>query len=369
MILPKIEFDTVREQSVYGRYISPSDIDLFLEKDELNTKVEILGKSVQGRDIKCLTLGTGNMNVLIWSHMHGNEGTTTKAVLDLVNTLLSDHEESALIGKTCTVKIIPMLNPDGALQYSRENANGIDLNRDAQKLSQPESKLLRELYDRFKPEFCLNMHDQRSIYSAGTRANPASLSFLAPAADENISITNSRKKSMLLVAAMNEKLKPVLGNKIGRYDDSFNLDCVGDTFQALGTPTVLFEAGHYPGDYEREITRQYIWAAMMIALHVLSANQLNTFSIDQYTEIPNNEKLYYDILIRNAEYLGNRYNQGESVGILYDEQLRNDQIEYKPVIENIGMLGDHFGHLEYDCSSISELENLRNNEELKSLLF
>jgi murein tripeptide amidase MpaA len=38
-----------------------------------------------------------------------------------------------------------MLNPDGAKTYTRENANKVDLNRDSQDLTQPESKILRKL--------------------------------------------------------------------------------------------------------------------------------------------------------------------------------------------------------------------------------
>ena len=36
-----------------------------------------------------------------------------------------------MITKEITLKIIPILNPDGAQQYTRKNANEIDLNRDA----------------------------------------------------------------------------------------------------------------------------------------------------------------------------------------------------------------------------------------------
>ena len=301
--------------------------------------------------------------------MHGDESTTTKGLLDLINTLLTDSPDPRMILDACSIEIIPILNPDGALQYTRENARGIDLNRDAQDLKQPESRVLRKLYDSFKPHYCLNLHDQRSIYSAGPDRNSATLSFLAPAADKQISITPSREKSMLLVAAMCEALKPMLGNGIGRYDDSYNLNCVGDTFQSQGTPTVLFEAGHFPEDYQRETTRKFIWHSLMTALLVLSSNRLEEYRITQYTDIPNNEKRYFDILIRHAHNLNKKYRQGDSIGILYNEQLNKDRIEFHPAIETVDKLDDHYGHLEYDCSNSSDLEKLQNSAELKSLLF
>ena len=40
-----------------------------------------------------------------------------------------DSEEARLLRENFVFKIIPMLNPDGAFLYTRENANQIDLNR------------------------------------------------------------------------------------------------------------------------------------------------------------------------------------------------------------------------------------------------
>jgi len=49
--------------------------------------------------------------------------TTTKALSDLFNSL-SDTRLSDIL-KYCTLFIIPILNPDGALAYTRLNANNI----------------------------------------------------------------------------------------------------------------------------------------------------------------------------------------------------------------------------------------------------
>jgi hypothetical protein len=52
-----------------------------------------------------------------------------------------------------------MLNPDGAALY-RENANKVDLNRDSKHLQSRVS--LRAVFE-FKPDYCFNLHDQRTI--------------------------------------------------------------------------------------------------------------------------------------------------------------------------------------------------------------
>ena len=57
---------------------------------------------------------------------------------------------------------------------------------------------------------------------------------------------------MEVIIKMNNVLQNVIPNQVGIYDDSFNINCVGDSFQSKGVPTILFEAGHYKNDYSRE---------------------------------------------------------------------------------------------------------------------
>ena len=82
----------------------------------------------------------------MWSQMHGNETTTTKALIDCFNLFESNNEFSNTILNSCTLYIIPILNPDGAEKYTRFNSNSVDLNRDAQNLSQAESKVLNKVF-------------------------------------------------------------------------------------------------------------------------------------------------------------------------------------------------------------------------------
>ena len=101
--------------------------------------------------------------------------------------------------------IIPQLNPDGSSAYTRFNRNNIDLNRDALDLSQPESIALNEVFKSFSPDFCFNLHGQRSIFAAGKRGKPATLSFV-PAADDK-KVLPARIKAMQLIALINNDLQ------------------------------------------------------------------------------------------------------------------------------------------------------------------
>jgi hypothetical protein len=280
--------------------------------------------------------------------MHGNESTTTKAIFDICNLFEeSTHENIKGILKSCTIAIIPMLNPDGAKAYTRLNTNGVDLNRDAQDLSQPESMVLRTIFNDFMPDICFNLHGQRTIFSAGNNNFPATVSFLAPAQDESCTVTNNRKKAMEIISAMNVTLQEQIPNQVGIYDDAFNINCVGDTFQSQNVPTILVEAGHYPNDYAREVTRRYVFQSLLTALHYISNKDITGNLYRPYFDIPENEKLYYDIIIRDA--LIN--SQIQDIGILYQERLIHNKINFIPIVEKISNLKGFFGHKEINTNN------------------
>jgi len=367
MIISSKIYESIKENSVMGRYVTHKQITDYLKGLPLQFTTETIGHSVEQKSIEAITLGSGSTKILMWSQMHGNESTTTKAVLDLINYFQRSEEHANEILRGCTIKIILMLNPDGAEAYKRVNANGIDLNRDAQALTQPESRVLRNCYDEFRPDYCFNLHDQRTIYNVGNTNKPATASFLSPAFNTNRDLSPARMKSMGLIYIMNEELQESIPGQVGRYDDAFNANCVGDTFQMLETPTVLFEAGHYPGDYQRETTRKYICVALLAALNAASGALLE-FSPELYTAIPENNKLYFDILIRNAWVIRPELKKNEALGLLFKEVLRDGSIHFEPEIDSVGNLDKYFGHIEYDCADEERLVRLKSESFWKDII-
>ena len=334
-----------KEETISGRYITLEHIEPLILKQQ----AEIIGQSVLGKPIYKLQFGTGKIRILMWSQMHGNESTTTKALFDFINFLNSNTKESNVILDHFTFCMLPMLNPDGAKLYTRENANGIDLNRDAQNLSQPESIVLRKTFEVFEPDYCYNLHDQRTIYGAGESGNTATVSFLAPAFNENRDINDVRIKAMNVIVAMNTTLQNFIPNQVGRFDDSFNLNCVGDTFQYLNVPTILFEAGHFANDYEREITRKYIFIALVSGITFLSENDIVLNEIDNYLKIPQNKVVFYDFVYKNVKI---NYDGNEKIinfAAQFKEVLNNKKVFFEAEIAQIDNLENYFGHLELDA--------------------
>ncbi|WP_394748720.1 M14 family metallopeptidase [Spongiimicrobium salis] len=364
MEIPRSKYLKFKEESIQGRYVVNAQILAYLENVPSNFKVETIGYSVLKKPIKMLTIGSGEQKILMWSQMHGNESTTTKATLDLINFLKEDSNFSKLIKKACTLKIILMLNPDGAEVYTRVNANEVDLNRDAQNQTQPESSVLKKVFDDFQPDFCFNLHGQRTIFNVGDSPKSATVSFLTPAFDAERNLSESRERSMKLIAAMNTLLQKEIPGQVGRYDDGFNANCVGDTFQMANVPTILFEAGHFPGDYDREKTREFIWLTLMEACRVIAEKEIHRYDVERYFEIPDNNKLFFDILIHHANALHEKYKEGESVGVLFQEKLVNGAIDFVPKIEKVGDLSMYFGHKVFNGLVNKDLEDIQENSRL-----
>ncbi|EMY81512.1 metallocarboxypeptidase, peptidase M14_like family protein [Psychroflexus gondwanensis ACAM 44] len=343
------DYSHFKVSSLRGRYLKEEDLIKEFKAISHKFKINNEGYSEEDRIISSFHLGQGSRKILIWSQMHGNETTTTKAVLDLLNffSLYKDITDS--IFELCSFVIIPVLNPDGAVRYTRANANLVDLNRDASSRTQLESQLLNRVYTEFQPDFCFNMHDQRTIFSAGTNPFPATVSFLSPSFNEERGLNVTRKKSMSLIASASLMLEKFIPNQIGRYDDSFNLNFIGDFFQAQGTPTILFEAGHFPNDYAREETRKYIFLALLKMVQDICLDVEDQL-IDVYFEIPENKKLFNDVIVRNVKSEDSTI---KDIVIQYKEVVEDEHINFVPFIEKIEKNIPFFAHREINVDGQS----------------
>lgn len=341
-------FNTNKELSVQGRYVALPHIEPILLRLQKEGKVAILGKSVLGKPIYVYQNGNGKIRVMMWSQMHGNESTTTKAVFDFFNFL--DSEKGNELKHKFTFCIIPMLNPDGAEVWTRNNANDVDLNRDSQNLSQPESRILRKSIEDFKPDFCFNLHDQRTIFGVEGTNNPATVSFLAPSYNEEKEINEVRKKAMEVIVFMNEELQKYIPNGVGRFDDGFNINCIGDTVQNMGIPTVLIEAGHYPNDYQREETRKFVFMSLLSALYNFSNDNLDTKYLE-YFNIPSNLIFFFDFFYRNVKFNYDNKQIITNFAVQFSERVENDQILFEAYIKEIGELQGFAGHFEFNANT------------------
>ena len=339
------------------RFLSPQKWDALLKTLSFKLPTSVVGHSILKQPIYAHQVGKGPVKVLMWSQMHGNESTTTRALLDLFNHLHSPQGAELLKG--LTLMIIPQLSPDGADAYTRVNANGVDLNRDAQDLTQPESVALNAVFENFAPHFCFNLHGQRTIFAAGKKGQPATLAFLSPAADEDRTLTKARIKAMQLIATINEDLQKDIPHQIGRYDDTFNPNCVGDRFTSLGVPTILYEAGHYEMDYDRNFTKEMILKSLRVGLNSIYTASYKNHSVDDYHKIPENQKDYVDIIVENIDIkTENGLFKNQELALQYKEEKKEGSVLFTPICHSFSQKLDLLAHRRARANEIFSFSTL-----------
>nr|WP_255622160.1 M14 family zinc carboxypeptidase [Tessaracoccus sp. OS52] len=130
---------------------------------------QLIGHSVQGREIWAYQVGDPSATkvALILGQMHGEEPAGTLSAWGIIN----DHRSV----KGIQLWVVPSMNPDGAAVRKRQNANGVDLNRNwpinyeanepgtryyagTGPLSEPESKAMSEFIAAVQPQQMVSIH-------------------------------------------------------------------------------------------------------------------------------------------------------------------------------------------------------------------
>jgi protein MpaA len=143
-----------------------------------NTEQTItLGRSVDGRPIRAVRVGDPKSarKVLIVGCIHGTECAVVAAALALINDPF---------GLRADVWVLENLNPDGLHAGTRQNAHGVDLNRNfpsgwrqigkpfsteysgPRPFSEPESRVARDLIERIHPQVTIWFHQHADMVRA-----------------------------------------------------------------------------------------------------------------------------------------------------------------------------------------------------------
>ena len=299
-------------------------LDTFVKSPSL--RVAEIGRSVQGRPIRTVTYGSGPTTVLLWSQMHGDESTATMALADIIAWLSRSYVARdplrARIASELTVVMVPMLNPDGAEVFRRENAMGVDINRDARRLATPEGRALKSLRDSLRPEFGFNLHDQsaRTLTSPGD--TQVAIALLAPATDEDRGYGPVRERARLVAAGIAAVLAPEIPGRLAVYDDSFNPRAFGDLMQTWGTSTVLIESGALPDDPEKQELRALNVIALVSALEMIATGRYREMDAAIYEALPRNGRSAVDVLVRGARLVLPGFEPAPvDVALNYDEPV------------------------------------------------
>lgn len=173
-------------------------------KEVPTVKKEVIGKSVEGREIENYTFGNGPKHLVFVGGIHGGyEWNSVMLAYKLIDFLKENPNE---LNANLTVSVIPSANPDGLFKVvdregrfgvsdvsdnvplgtGRFNANGVDLNRNfdckwapeatwrskkvsagTQPFSEPESVAIRDFTLKEKPNAFVFFHSQaNAVYAS-----------------------------------------------------------------------------------------------------------------------------------------------------------------------------------------------------------
>ncbi|WP_078543633.1 M14 family zinc carboxypeptidase [Litchfieldia alkalitelluris] len=163
-----------------------------IAKQSNRITVEVKGKSSQGHDLYVVTVSDPSVKgkygqiqalrkqmfknpekaqdwiakhpdfkvpVMINASVHGTEYVGTDAAIQLIEQLATQNDDvtSTILENNILIFNV-VANPDGRVDGTRFNGNGIDLNRDFITQSQPETKLAVELMTEWNPMVVLDLH-------------------------------------------------------------------------------------------------------------------------------------------------------------------------------------------------------------------
>ncbi|HEU4748097.1 MAG TPA: M14 family zinc carboxypeptidase, partial [Gemmatimonadaceae bacterium] len=259
-----------------------------------------------------------------WSQMHGDESTATMALADIFH-FLTATDASPLrqrLLRHLTIVFVPMLNPDGAEFFQRQNALGIDVNRDARRLATPEARALKALRDTVQPHFGFNLHDQNARTRAGENGVASGIALLPPAYDQGKSYNEVRGRARLVAATLATAFGYEIPGRVAKYDDEHNPRAFGDLMQQWGTSTVLIESGALPDDPEKQRLRALNFAGILLALDAIATGGYEAADAGAYERLPFNAGGAFDLLVRGGHLVlpGKPPIQAD-IAINYDDAL------------------------------------------------
>jgi Zinc carboxypeptidase len=273
------------------------------ESDGLFTD-EVFIHSEEGRAIHHLSFGHGPTSALIWARQHGDEPLCSVALMDFLG-FLADRRESEIvqtIAESLTLHIVPMVNPDGVERFTRRNASGIDPNRDGRLRQSQSGRALRQMWERFNPAVCFNLHDQEPRKSTSDTGDLIALSFQACPFDVAETMGPHLRRAKQLCGLMEHTLSPWIEGHMARYEANYMARAFGDSMSRWGVSAVLIETGGWYGplaESEDFVTRCH-FLALLTGVFAVATNAQEAISPERYDRMPLEGRQHFDLLVRDA---------------------------------------------------------------------
>ncbi|HEV2890578.1 MAG TPA: M14 family metallopeptidase [Frankiaceae bacterium] len=225
---------TAFEESGGASWTTPEEELAFLAAVDAasdRVRVEVIGSTTEDRPMHLVVIGepaprtaaqarTQPVELHICTQ-HGNEPAGREACLIALRDLaFSEDAEVVAQLERQTFLFVPTANPDGRAANSRENAEGVDVNRDHLNLTSPEARAIAKVVRDWQPDIAIDHHE----YGPGEPVlYDDDVLYLWP---RNLNVDDAVHD--LGVSFSKEVLAPCLA-EAGFTSDEYGIDAVGST--------------------------------------------------------------------------------------------------------------------------------------------
>lgn len=216
------------------------------------------GACSDGRQLASLSLGTiGKPAFLFFNGIHGWEWEAGYGLLHLMELLAGDDPPEGLCPENYYLKVVPQLNPFGYDHDFRQNANGVDVNRNfpcgwdeyvsgddlyvpwdfdykgQSPASEPETRVVQRLIAEVKPKCLLDFHTAHFIFCKTARGNQALMDAI------HVDVKTRWKDRYVIGRPYSSEYEQAGMDAITTYGTAPHLVCYAD---AVGVPaSILIE--------------------------------------------------------------------------------------------------------------------------------
>ena len=127
----------------------------------------VLGKTLDGRALDLLRVGTGKLQMWLYARQHPGESMAEWWMEGALDFLVSNDAAAMKLREAATLHVVPNMNPDGSARgHLRTNAAGKNLNRewaDPTVDGSPEVFQVRAAMDETGVDFAMDVHGDEAI--------------------------------------------------------------------------------------------------------------------------------------------------------------------------------------------------------------